>query len=109
MFQIPRHRDLHAAADVEDRTRIEAQGLFIHQRAIMYPRVPSNAIDDDAATAELFDDLSDTDVEITTYELDLKLMDEVRQSVPEGIHNLCAKLVFHGTVMSMHTTISLFK
>ncbi len=68
----------------------------------MAPRVPRTAIAHDAATAELFDDFSESHVEIAREEVNSVTTDLVGQSIPE----LCQgsrPFEFHGSVMPMRS------
>ena len=75
--------DLHPAANVEDTARIEAQWLIVHPGGRMTPRVPSNAIAYDSATAERTRDLSQKHIEVASQELYVITSDFLHQSIHE--------------------------
>jgi hypothetical protein len=94
---------LHVAADVEDTARIHAQSLIVKALCFMYPGVPSNTIDLDAATAELNRDICQTHIEVASEELDAELPNLCYQAIPERLPDL-RPLDFHGVAMPMHPT-----
>ena len=83
LLQTPTDVDLHRAANVEDTARIEAQWLTVHPGGRMTPRVPSNAIADDSATAERTRDLSQKHIEVASQEPNAVTSDLLRQSIEE--------------------------
>ena len=82
---------LNPAADVEDTARVKAQRLTSTQRtdfcvvarlrAIAFPRVPCHTIACDSALAELFGDLCQRHVEVTSQELNARVVDPPRKSI----------------------------
>ena len=64
MSQAPGSLDLYVAADVKDTARVDTQCLVIQPGGSMTPRIPSNAIDYDAATAEFLTDLTQAHIEV---------------------------------------------
>ena len=83
VLNVPRHPHHHIAADVEDATRIKPQTLIVLSVFHVYPRVPSNQIRVDAATAERIVHIWEAHIEVTSDEVDLELCDKPRQSIPK--------------------------
>jgi len=103
VVQIPTQADLDVAADVKDTARIQGQWLIAHPFGRMAPRVPSNAIAYDSATAECPRDLSQKHIEVASQELYAKVSYLLRQSIHEC--SQCSRpFKFHGSVMPMHST-----
>ena len=84
VLQTPGHADLHVAADVKDTARIQGQWLIVHPGGPMRPRVPSNAIAYDSATAELPRDLGQTHIEVASQELNAMLSDFLASRSPNA-------------------------
>ena len=102
MSQAPSSLDLYVAADVNDTARVDTQCLVMHPGGSMTPRVPSNAIAYDAATAEFLTDLTQTHIEVARQELDTTRFDQLIQCVPEcrsfdccDLLLVCARWHFH--------------
>jgi hypothetical protein len=102
MRQVPSSLDLYVAADVKDTARVDTQWLVMHRGGSMTPRVPSNAIDSDAATAEFLTDLTQTHTEVAAQELDTTRFDQVRQCIHETRIGLWP-FAFHGPGMPMRS------
>jgi hypothetical protein len=68
----------------------------------MAPRVPRTTIGQDIATAELFNDFSQSHVEIAREEFNSEPYDLGDQSIPESVEGRLP-LDFHGSAMPMHS------
>ena len=81
VLQTPARPDRHVATNVKDAARIQAQWLIVHLGGRMTPRVPSNAIAYDSATAERPRDLNQKHIEVASQELYAMASDLLRQSI----------------------------